>query len=114
MSCTLKEVKNKSAPGDDGISYKAIKIFNKAYPDILHRLYSACLQFGVLSEAWKPGRRKDPLQEGANWPITLQSTLGKVLERCIAWHLLYRIQQGDVISNRQFGFLPGRSIKDNV
>lgn len=121
VTAILKEVKNRSAPGTDGIGYKAVKLLNKRYPLVLPTLYSACLRLGVFPSAWKPGLviwlpkpGKDPCEEGSYRPITLLSTLGKVLERCLARRILSHIQDHSVLSDRQFGFLPKRSTEDSV
>ncbi|KAK7602957.1 hypothetical protein V9T40_006931 [Parthenolecanium corni] len=117
----LKKVKNRSAPGDDGINYKAIKLLNIAYPYLLPAIYSACLKFGVFPDCWKLGKviwipkpDKDPKQEGSYRPITLLSTLGKLLERCMNRRLLRHTLESDVLSRRQFGFLPRISTEDSV
>lgn len=91
ISRILKVVKNRLAPGEDGVSYKALKIFNKMYTDILPELFTTCCCFGVFPDAWKPDLvvwipkpGEDPTLENSYQPITLLSTLGKMLERCIS------------------------------
>jgi len=68
-----------------------LKITNILFLDMLAELFGNCLKFSVFPVEWKKGNvvwlhkeGKDPLAASAYRPITLLSTLGKLLEKVIA------------------------------
>lgn len=117
----LKKSRNRSAPGPDGINFKLLKAFHRLFPAILPALFSACLQHGVFPDIWKRGRivwipkeGKDPASIDGYRPITLLSALGKTYEKCVASRMWDFIQQQNILSARQFGFVPKKSTERSI
>ena len=75
-----------------------------------------CLLISYFPNAWKiakihpipkPGKNKSNLDSYR--PISLLSTLGKVLERIILTHLLKHLNTNNIIIPHQHGFREGHS-----
>lgn len=110
----LRNSKNTS-PGEDGIKY----IVYKQLPDscllVILQLFNLSWQEGILPSSWKssiiipiPKQDKNPKLVQSYRPISLTSTLCKLMERIIAvrlnWHLIknkkYNIYQSAFRKNR--------------
>lgn len=97
-----------TTPGDDGITYSALRLLLEVPGNPLLQLYNLCLRRGHVPQPWtfslivpipKPGTDK-------HRPISLTSCFSKILERILLTRLLLRVQ--DRLSPRLFGFLPER------
>lgn len=111
VSKLMKTVKNRSAPSPDAINYKIRKYFNKRYPTSISSLFTGCVEMTCFPEVWKPGKvvwlpkpGKDPSSPDVYRPITLLSTLGKMLERVIVKRIDTFISQYNTLENCQYGF----------
>jgi hypothetical protein len=49
-----------------------------------------------------------------NWPISLLSSISKVLEKIVAEKLIHHLLSNDLIYQHQYGFLPKRSTEQNL
>ena len=86
----LKKKKNKSAGGEDGVTYKMLKHAGKNAICALAKIYTVLLVAGYFPVNWRsvrismiPKSGKD-LKHSKNWrPISLSSCLSKVFESCI-------------------------------
>lgn len=117
----MKETNNRSTPGTDEVNYKTLKLFNKTAPHILAELYSSCLEHGVFPAVWKAGKvvwipkpDKSLTNHSGYRPITLLSTLGKVLERVIVKRVNEHLDANRIISPRQYGFRRHRGTENAV
>ena len=79
-------------------------------------IFNASLQKGQFPSAWKtsvvvpiPKGKRDRRVVSSYRPISLTSSTSKVLERLAHWQILSYLLKNNLISPRQFGFLPGRS-----
>lgn len=115
----LKKCRNRSSPGPDGINYKALKVVNKKHPGLIPWIMNRCLCWSLYPDVWKFGRavmiRKNKLDiddPNEYRPLVMQSTLGKLYEKC----LVARINEtmDDVMSGRQYGFRKKKSCEDCV
>ena len=106
----LRRTSTKKAPGIDRISVIAIKALHHYHPSILPALFTACLVNGYFPKQWrharvvfipKPG--KDPTLTDSYRPISLLSTIGKVLERLINEEITSNTQ----LCEQQHGFRKG-------
>ncbi|CAB0040808.1 unnamed protein product [Trichogramma brassicae] len=102
-SVTLEElkgaqsrIKERSAPGPDGIPNSALKIAVAARPDIFLR----------------PG--KPPDEPSSYRPLCMLDTAGKILERIICDRLEAFTEGPEGLSERQYGFRKGRSTIDAI
>ncbi|CAB0036711.1 unnamed protein product [Trichogramma brassicae] len=83
-------IKERSAPGPDGIPNSALKIAIAARPDIFLRVYTTCLETGVFPPVWKrqrlvliPKAGQTPDEPSSYRPLCMLDTAGKILERII-------------------------------
>jgi ribonuclease HI len=105
------------APGEDGLP--AI-VWKKVWPVVKHRvlvLFQASLEEGVLPDQWRHARiiplRKPDKPDYAiakAWrPISLLSTLGKVLEAVLAERLSHAVETYGLLPTNHFGARKQRS-----
>ncbi|CAB0044541.1 unnamed protein product, partial [Trichogramma brassicae] len=114
-------IKERSAPGPDGIPNSALKIAVAARPDIFLRVYTTCLETGVFSSSWKrlrlfllPKPGKPPDEPSSFRPLCMLDTAGKILERIICDRLKVFTERPGGLSERQYGFRKGRSTIDAI
>ena len=81
------KLKEKKAPGPDGIPNMIIKELAKFYPEHLRDLFNSCFRFGVFPVVWKrqklvllPKGNKPPEDPSSYRPICLIDTCGKLFE----------------------------------
>uniref|UniRef100_A0ABD2WTS5 Reverse transcriptase domain-containing protein n=1 Tax=Trichogramma kaykai TaxID=54128 RepID=A0ABD2WTS5_9HYME len=110
-------IKERSAPGPDGIPNSALKIAIAARPDIFLRVYTACLETGVFPSGWKrqrlvllPKPGKPPDEPSSYRPLCMLETAGKILERIICG----RLEASTERPGGQYGFRRGRSTIDAI
>ncbi|CAB0039078.1 unnamed protein product, partial [Trichogramma brassicae] len=114
-------IKERSAPGPDGIPNSALKIAVAARPDIFLRVYTTCLETGVFPSSWKrqrlvllPKPGKPPDEPSSYRPLCMLDTAGKILERIICDRLEAFTERPGGLSARQYGFRKGRSTIDAI
>ena len=117
----LKRCKNKSAAGEDGISYVMLKKLPKRVLQYLAKIFNASLKIGYFPQAWKsakvtmvpkPGKDKN---EAKNWrPISLLSCLGKLFERIVTNRLTGYLEMNNLLSPFQSGFRKGRMTAEQL
>ena len=112
---------NKKAPGPDGIPAEVIRVVARNRPDLLLDMYNTCLLEGVFPKRWKVQRlaligkgKGDPTTPSAYRPLCMLDTTGKLLEKLLKPRLLKAVEDAGGLSDRQFGFRPGRSTLDAV
>ncbi|CAB0033036.1 unnamed protein product [Trichogramma brassicae] len=115
------KIKERSAPGPDGIPNSALKIAIAARPDIFLRVYTMCLETGVFPFSWKrhrlvllPKPGKPPDEPSSYRPLCMLDTAGKILERIICDRLEAFTKRPGGLSKRQYGFRKGRSTIDAI
>ncbi|CAB0037841.1 unnamed protein product [Trichogramma brassicae] len=114
-------IKERSAPGLDGIPNSALKIAIAARPDIFLQVYTTCLETGVFPSGWKRQRLvlllksgKPPDEPSSYRPLCMLGTAGKILERIICDRLEALTERPRGLSERQYGFRKGRSTIDAI
>ncbi|CAB0039013.1 unnamed protein product [Trichogramma brassicae] len=116
-------IKERSAPGPDGIPNSALKIAIATRPDIiLLGVYTMCLETGVFPSGWKrqrlvllPKPGKPPDEPSSYRPLCMLDTAGKILERRIICDRLEAFtERPGGLSERQYGFRKGRSTMDAI
>lgn len=120
LTNALRLTSNKSAPGPSGLNYRALKWVHGRYPDKLLDFLDACLTAGHHPAAWrrtkvvmlKKPNKKDPTALNAYRPITLEETLGKLLEKIIANRLQYAANEGQKLDPNQYGCRQKSSVAD--
>lgn len=91
----IQAAKVKSAPGHDGISYKALKSLSPSGINYLTQLFNAILKHQYYPEAWKkaiiipiPKPGKDPHMPGNYRPISLTPCIYKIFKKFLLNHTI--------------------------
>ena len=110
-----------TSPGKDGISNTVIKHFPINIRKYLLIIFNMIWYTSQCPKQWKdailipllkPGKPStNPLSYR---PISLTSTLCKIMERMVNSRLLWYLETHNLLSNRQSGFRKGRSTKDHI
>lgn len=107
----LNLTSNSSAPGITGVGYQALKSLHAAHSVPLLALYNECLNAGHHPRPWKDAKvvmlcklnKKDPTALNAYRPITLEETMGKLLEKIIANCIQFIANELGALPPSQFG-----------
>lgn len=107
----LKSLQNKTSSSVDKITNKLLKHLPKKVHIYLCHLFNACLKLSYFPEAWKhakvvaiPKPNKNPADALSYRPISLLSSLSKILEKILLQRLNKHIKDFQCIPNFQFGF----------
>ena len=89
-------------------------------PDKIASLFDASLMTSAYPTEWKRGHvnlipKQGLLSNPSNWrPITQTHIFGKNLEKIVHRNLFSYLLDHGIISDRQYGFLPGRSTHEAI
>jgi hypothetical protein len=107
----ISSLKQRAAPGDDGITPIMLRHLSQKALLYLTRLFNHLLHRGYLPNAWKHAKvtpilkpNKPPTDTTSYRPISLLSITGKLFERIIANRLTTLVNQLHLIPDEQFGF----------
>ena len=107
----LARCKNKSAAGNDGISYSLIKCLPNTVKGDICQIFSDSIRIGYFPKIWKsalvkmiPKPQKDAKYAKNFRPISLLLCLGKVLERILARRISSHLEVKKLFSKSQSGF----------
>lgn len=118
LMMVIKQLPKRKSPGPDGIPYEVYSRFSKSLAPHLLEVFNFCLSKGLtlpggstafVTTLYKKGDKRDL----ANWrPIALSNADSKILSKLMT----SRLNQVGLtcLSSSQYGFLPGRSIFDNI
>lgn len=116
----IKRLQVKCAPGLDCIHNKLInQTMYQILPPLTH-IINTSLQTGEFPVAWKtaavcPIHKDGAKNNPANYrPISLLSTLSKLLEKIVNSRLMKFIEQNELLPTNQYGFRKGMSTEDAV
>lgn len=107
----IKKLKNKKAPGIDGITNTQIKnVPNKMIAQLFY-VYNYCFKKSYFPNIWKiakilplPKSNKDHLFPQNYRPISLLNSLTKIFEKLIYNKIDKHSTTNKIINNEQFGF----------
>ena len=118
---TLQKCRNRSAPGEDQISYLILKNLDRENLSNIALIYNSCLKTGYFPNAWKqakvvmlPKPGKDLTKPTSYRPISLLPAMGKILERIVASRLSAFLEKVDYFDENQAGFRKKRSTVDQL
>ena len=103
------------ASGPDSINNRLLKELAQPLTLPLKDLFNYSLAIGKVPSIWKqanvsPIYKKDDPSVVSNYrPISLLSTVGKILERIVHKHIFNFFQEHHIITTLQSGFVPGDS-----
>lgn len=89
-----------------------------AYP--LEHIFNFSFITAEVPRRWKhafvtPISKKSPLNDPRNYrPISITSVLARAFEKIVKKHILRHLEANKIISDNQFGFLPGRSVETSM
>ncbi|RNA24746.1 RNA-directed DNA polymerase from mobile element jockey-like [Brachionus plicatilis] len=112
----LRNVKSTSA-GPDGISGKLLYSARLKLVSPLVTIFNHCVNKGIVIDEWRLGnitpipKVQNPATPSDMRPIAITSTPCKIMERIITKQIL-RLVRVRLLTNKQFGFLTGRSTTD--
>lgn len=115
VSYFLSKAPNKNSTSPDGIPYKLLKHCRLSLAPTITEIFRVSLYSSTLPAFWKqsiviPIFKNGDKSQPANYrPISLTSTLCRILERIIALNILKFLTKNKLINPEQFGFLPHRS-----
>ena len=120
VASALASLQSKASKTPDKIPPIFLKNVGDVLIPALKHLFQASLNNGVLPLQWKtalvnPVHKKGSKNNALNYrPISLTSSLCRLLETIIKTKILYHLYQNNLVSTKQHGFLPGRSISTQL
>lgn len=121
ISSSLGKLRSRGAPGEDGITNACLKHLPPAFLQALASLFNASINIGYIPQTWKravvvmlPKALKDHTDPTNYRPISLLSTLSKLLERAVLFRLQYWMASNSILSPLQCGFRKGRQTADHI
>ena len=117
----LKKMKQKKAPGPDGITNEMLKHLGPGAKRTLLRIYNQSWSTGTVPTMWReavirpiPKKGKDKRDPSSYRPISLLSCVGKLLERIINKRLIWHLESNSVLASTQIGYRQFRSTEDQL
>ncbi|KAG8251187.1 hypothetical protein J6590_108426 [Homalodisca vitripennis] len=111
----INSLKPKTSSGIDEISAKLTKICKEEITIPLTDITNKSLQQGIFPDLLKTAKVYPKYKNGENTstgsyrPISLISTFSKIIEKVVLEKLLLHLQQNNLLTSQQHGFLKGRS-----
>lgn len=116
----INDLKNTSATGWDGIPTSVIKSAKVVLVPILAHIFNLSLGSGVFPLVFKKAL-VHPIHKGGDRdsvtnyrPISVLSTLSKILEKILNKRLVGYLETNNIIADNQYGFRKGKSTEDAV
>lgn len=105
----IKRLKNKKAPGIDGVSNRCLKELPLGGLKVLCIVYNSCFKFGYFPLIWKhskiiPKPGKETSRPDSYRPISLLNTMSKILETIVKEEIVRYIDDNNILPPQQFGF----------
>ena len=125
-SITVKQVRkiiakldSSKSSGPDGIPVVVLKECAPELAPVFTKVFNRCLLQGEFPKCWKsasvvpvPKKCNDSSHPSNYRPISLLPVIGKVFEAVINFHLVQHLEQGGLLTDKQFGFRKSRSTGD--
>lgn len=117
----IRFLKNNSAPGEDTVAYEMIKHLPNVSLRVLLNIFNEIWSNGTLPRKWKHTivlpflkQGKDPNLVDSYRPISLTSSICKLMERLITSRLEWYLESNQQLSGFQSGFRKARSTIDHI
>uniref|UniRef100_A0A0A9Z7S4 RNA-directed DNA polymerase from mobile element jockey n=1 Tax=Lygus hesperus TaxID=30085 RepID=A0A0A9Z7S4_LYGHE len=114
----LKTKKGSSAPGLDAIQLSTIKRYYKFLKFPILHVFNLSISMSVFPECFKTAKviplykGGDVSDEGNYRPISMLSSLSKILEKHVKDHLYAFLEHNKVLNSRQFGFRKSAGVEE--
>lgn len=112
----IRALKTSKSPGLDGINNLLLKKLSRSGVLLLHLIIISCIKLSYFPKIWKIGMiraikkpGKPPAEATSYRPISLLSSISKVLERLILKQLREHVEEFQIIPHDQHGFSRGKS-----
>lgn len=115
---SIKTISNKPSVGIDGIGVNLMKNCSHSLLRPLEILFNSSISQGIFPELLKTAVVVPIYKAGSNSeiknyrPISILSVISKIFEYIIKNRIMAFLQNSNFFSDRQFGFLPGKSTDD--
>ena len=116
----MKSLKEDKSPGVDNVHPKVLSRCHETLSHPLQLIFSQSLLEGKLPQQWKdanvtPLHKKGPKSEVGNYrPVSLTSIPCKLLETIIRSRIVQYLEQNNLLSPSQHGFISKRSCLSNL
>ena len=116
----IRNLKEKSAAGPDGIGARLLKATSHEIAKPLSYIYIKSLNSGVVPADWRNAKvipifKKGPKGEPGNYrPVSLTSIPCRMLESLIKDDMMAHLAENNLIRDSQHGFLKGKSCTRNL
>jgi signal recognition particle subunit SEC65 len=116
----IKNLQPKYSNDAQGVSTKMVNLIGKGISYPLAHIFNLSLRDGVFPNKLKLCRvipifkAGDPLECDNYRPISLLSSISKILEKIVSKKLIDHLLTNDLLYTHQYGFLPGRSTEHNL
>lgn len=120
LELTLMAVKNKNSSGFDCISIRVLMNLPDSALSTLVNLINLSFTTGVFPKCLKtalivPLHKGGDIGDPSNFrPISLLSSISKVMEKLMKSRMLTHLENYNIISNTQFGFRQGKNTGDAI
>jgi hypothetical protein len=117
---TIKKFQPKNSSDIQGVSTKMIKFIGAEICIPLSHIFNLSLTTGIFPSKLKQCRVIPIFKSGNQLecdnyrPISLLSSISKVLEKIVAEKLLHHLISNDLLYQHQYGFLPKKSTEHNL
>ena len=112
----LEKLQPRKAPGPDGIPPGILSAAAKELASPLAHLFRQTLEEGNLPSIWKKAlvspiyKRKGSKTSPNNYrPVSLTCIICKILEKIVRKAVMGHLQENNIVTNEQHGFMSGRS-----
>ena len=116
ISKKLHELNINKSPGPDNMHPKVLKELASVLIDPLFIIFNISLRLGKIPSSWKLAaitamfKNKGNKQSAGNYrPVRLTSIACKIMESIIRDSTMSYLNSNEILTNKQFGFLRGRS-----
>lgn len=119
VTLALSTANYSSAPGPDGIKYSTLRSLDPE-GEILANIFTQCMIASKVPAEWKHANVSLVFKQGdpqviTNWrPIALSATMGKLFSKVLASRLTTFLQQNNILSPCQKGFLPINGTAEHI
>jgi hypothetical protein len=117
---TIRKFKLKPSCDIHGVSTKMVKFIGPEIAKPLAHVFNLSLMSGTFPEMLKQCRVIPIFKSGSHLecdnyrPISLLSSISKILEKIVAEKLLFHLTSNELLYTHQYGFIPNRSSEQNL
>ncbi|KAF0298220.1 RNA-directed DNA polymerase from mobile element jockey [Amphibalanus amphitrite] len=117
----MRKMKNKKAPGMDGVCTEHLRHLGPLAQEVMLRLFNLSWRSAEVPSVWRraviipiPKAGKDPQDVTSYRPISLTSHIAKLMERMVSARVTHLLDRDNVIPAEQVSFRRGRSAEENL